>query len=353
MSVVRFQHVAKALPHGFWLRRKPVLRDVTLSVREGEVYGFLGPNGAGKTTSMKCLLGLLRPDTGAIEIFGRPGFEPAAREKLGYLPEHPYFYPHLTGRELVDYFGRLFGIPRAERRRRTEMLLERVGMAHKADAPTRQYSKGMLQRIGLAQALINDPELVILDEPMSGLDPIGRREIKDIIQELKEAGKTVFFSSHILADAEALCDRVGLLYNGKILRESALSDLLEERVVYWEAACENVLPAQLKGFTPRSTQGGRAYYRFDDDRALDRWTDVVRAAGGRVVLVAPHRRTLEEYFVDAVRDGSQPPRQRLDLRGPNPVAEFDRGRRREGGQGDEGDRHGGDESHQVVAGGGR
>jgi len=301
MPIVRFEHVAKSLPHGFWLRRKPVLREVTLSVRRGEVYGFLGPNGAGKTTSMKCLLGLLTPDQGTLEIFGRPGTEPSARAKLGYLPEHPYFYPHLTGRELIDYFGRLFGIPAAERRRRTDELLDRVDMADKADLPLRQFSKGMMQRIGLAQALINDPELVILDEPMSGLDPIGRREMKDIILSLRDSGATVFFSSHILADAEALCDRVGLLFNGRILRESSVEDLLEEHVHYWEAACENLQPAQLEGYEPHADQGGRLYYRFDDDDRLDRWVDQVRRAGGRVVLVAPHRRTLEEYFVDMAR----------------------------------------------------
>ena len=327
MPIVQFDHVAKSLPYGFWLRRKPVLRDVTLSVRRGEVYGFLGPNGAGKTTSMKCLLGLLTPDQGSIKIFGRPGSEPCARQKLGYLPEQPYFYPHLTGRELIEYFGRLFGLPAAIRRQRTDDLLERVGMGSKADVPIRQYSKGMLQRIGLAQALINDPELVILDEPMSGLDPIGRREIKDIILELKAKGSTVFFSSHILADAEALCDRVGLLFNGHILRESAVDELLEERVRYWEAACENLQPAALPGFSPRTEQGGRLYFRFDDADHLDRWADLVRRAGGRVVLVSPHRLTLEEYFVDAVSTDAQGPRGRLERTTPAPMpgVSFDTG----------------------------
>jgi ABC-2 type transport system ATP-binding protein len=306
MAIVRFEHVVKSLPQGFWLRRKPVLRDVTLSVQRGEVYGFLGPNGAGKTTSMKCLLGLLSPDQGTIEIFGRPGHEPAAREKLGYLPEHPYFYPHLTGRELIDYFGRLFGIPGPERRRRTEELLDRVGMARRAEQPLRQLSKGMMQRIGLAQALINRPDLVILDEPMSGLDPIGRREMKDIILSLRDAGTTIFFSSHILGDAEALCDRVGLLFNGRVLRESTVEDLLDEHVEYWEVACENLLPAQLPGYEPHANPGGRLYFRFDEDDRLDRWVDVVRRARGRVVLVAPHRRTLEEYFVNLARVGAEP-----------------------------------------------
>ena len=301
MPILSFNHVAKTLPYGFWLRRKSVLHDVSLSVEAGEVYGFLGPNGAGKTTSMKCLLGLLRPDAGSIEIFGRPGSDPGARHKLGYLPEQPYFYPHLTGAELMEYFGRLFGIAAPERRRRCGELLEMVGMSSKADLPIRQYSKGMMQRIGLAQALINDPELVILDEPMSGLDPIGRREVKEIILGLKKKGATVFFSSHILSDAEALCDRVGLLFSGRIIREGTVDELLEQRVRYWEAACEDLSRADLPGFEPSAQQGDRLYFRFEDDRQLDRWVDVVRAAGGRVVLVTPQRATLEEYFLATVK----------------------------------------------------
>lgn len=301
MSVVRFEHVAKSLPYGFWLRRKPVLRDVSLTVERGEVYGFLGPNGAGKTTSLKCLLGLLTPDAGSVEIFGRPGSDPEARRKIGYLPEHPYFYPHLTGRELVDYFGRLFDLPGDVRRRRTDELIELVGMTAKAGQPIKQYSKGMMQRIGMAQALINDPELVILDEPMSGLDPIGRREVKDIILGLKARGTTVFFSSHILADAEALCDRVGLLFEGKIVRESAVNEILEGRVQYWDAACDDLKAGEVPGFDCRATQGDRLYFRIAAAEDLDRWIDTVRQAGGRVVQVSPHRYTLEDFFIGAIR----------------------------------------------------
>jgi ABC-2 type transport system ATP-binding protein len=301
MLVVRFEHVAKSLPHGFWLRRKAVLRDVSLSVEQGEVYGFLGPNGAGKTTSLKCLLGLLKPDAGTVELFGRPGSDPEARTKLGYLPEHPYFYPHLTGRELVDYFGQLFGLPAKIRKERTDALIDRVGMTAKARQPIKQYSKGMLQRIGLAQALINEPELVILDEPMSGLDPIGRREVKDIILDLKAAGTTVFFSSHILADAEALCDRVGLLFDGRIVRESGVDELLEGRVEYWDATCDDVAPDQLPSYECRAAQGGRLYFRIATAEGLDVWVDAVRQAGGRVVQVSPHRHTLEDFFIGAIQ----------------------------------------------------
>jgi len=301
MSVVCFERVAKSLPHGFWLRRKQVLRDVSLTVERGEVYGFLGPNGAGKTTSLKCLLGLLSPDAGSVEIFGRPGSDPKARRKLGYLPEQPYFYPHLTGRELVDYFGRLFDLPADVRRRRTDELIELVGMSAKASQPIKQYSKGMMQRIGMAQALINDPELVILDEPMSGLDPIGRREVKDIILGLKARGTTVFFSSHILADAEVLCDRVGLLFEGRIVRESGVDELLEGRVQYWDATCDDLKPDQVPGHDCRATQGDRLYFRIAAADELERWIDTVRRAGGRVVQVSPHRYTLEDFFLGAIR----------------------------------------------------
>jgi len=283
MSVVCFEHVAKSLPHGFWLRRKEVLRDVSLNVERGEVYGFLGPNGAGKTTSLKCLLGLLTPDSGTVKIFGQPGSEPEARRKLGYLPE-----------------------------RRTDELIELVGMTAKASQPIKQYSKGMMQRIGMAQALINDPELVILDEPMSGLDPIGRREVKDIILNLKARGVTVFFSSHILADAEALCDRVGLLFDGRIVRESGVDELLDGRVQYWDASCDELRAEQVPGFESRSTQGDRLYFRIAAEEDLDRWIDTVRQAGGRVVQVSPHRHTLEDFFIGALRadrelDAETPP----------------------------------------------
>jgi len=305
MSVVRFEHVAKSLPHGFWLRRKKVLRDVSLTVERGEVYGFLGPNGAGKTTSLKCLLGVLTPDAGSVEIFNQPGSDPEARRKLGYLPEHPYFYPHLTGRELIDYFGRLFDLPADVRRRRTDELIELVGMTAKAGQPIKQYSKGMMQRIGMAQALINDPDLVILDEPMSGLDPIGRREVKDIILGLKARGTTVFFSSHILADAEALCDRVSLLFEGRIVRESGVDELLEGRIQYWDAACDNLQAHQVPGYECRATQGDRLYFRIASPDDLDRWVDIVRQAGGRVAQVSPHRHTLEDFFIGAIRGNRQ------------------------------------------------
>ena len=303
MAILKFDQVEKSLPFGFWLRKKEILKGVSLAVDQGEIYGFLGPNGAGKTTSMKCLLGLLFPDAGSVELFGDPGPTLAARQRLGYLPEQPYFYPHLRGRELLEYFGRLFGIRGPALRKKCEQLLEMVGLGDDGEKLTRQYSKGMLQRLGLAQALVNDPDLVILDEPMTGLDPIGRREIKDLIMGVKKRGATVFFSSHILSDAEALCDRVGLLVDGRIRLEDTVDNLLEEQIEYWQAACEGIEASALAGYEPRTSQGDRHFFRFHDAEEVDRWVEAVRAAGGKVYRVTPQRVTLEDYFFATVQDG--------------------------------------------------
>ena len=300
MSILRFQDVEKSLPFGFWLRKKQVLKGVSLSVQQGEIYGFLGPNGAGKTTSIKCLLGLLYPDAGSVELFGQQGATLAARRRIGYLPERPYFYPHLKGRELLEYFGRLFGMRGQELRAKCDDLLALVGLPDDGGKPTGQYSKGMLQRLGVAQALINDPDLVILDEPMSGLDPIGRREVKDLITAVKERGATVFFSSHILSDAEALCDRVCLLVDGKLHLEATLDDLLDEEVEYWQTASEGVPPGALPDYTPVSVQGDLNFYKLSDELEVDAWVDAVRQAGGRVYRVTPQRSTLEDYFLETV-----------------------------------------------------
>ena len=301
MAILKFHEVEKALPFGFWLRKQEILRGVSLSVEQGEIYGFLGPNGSGKTTSIKCLLGLLFPDAGEVELFGDIGPTLAARQRLGYLPERPYFYPHLKGRELLEYFGRLFGLRGPTLRQKCDDLLGLVGLPDDGEKLTGQYSKGMLQRLGVAQALINDPDLVILDEPMSGLDPIGRRAVKDLIESVKARGATVFFSSHILSDAEALCDRVGLLVGGRLQREATLDDLLDERVEYWQAACEGLDPGALTAYQPHAVQGDLNFYKLADEPEVDRWVDAVRQAGGRVYRVTPHRITLEDYFVATVQ----------------------------------------------------
>jgi len=215
VAVVR--ELRKTVAVGFRRRKVEILRGASFAVNEGDVFGMLGPNGAGKTTALKIILGLMRPDTGVIDLG-------VARAAVGYLPENPYFYDYLSGRELLQFCGRLFGLPERVRRERVARLLAQVGLEEAADRQLRRYSKGMLQRIGIAQALINDPHLVFLDEPMTGLDPLGRAEVKRIIQGLREQGRTVLFNSHILADVEELCTRVAIMRAGTVIWEGAVAE---------------------------------------------------------------------------------------------------------------------------------
>ncbi len=224
--IIEFKNLVKDFRLGFFRRRVEVVKGLTLSVQKGEIFGFLGPNGAGKTTSIKVLMGLIEATSGEAKLFGLPANNVQAKARVGFLPEHPYFYEYLTGFEFLNFYARLFNIPRSKRIARVERLLELVGLSHAQDVHLRKYSKGMIQRIGIAQSLLNDPDLVILDEPMSGLDPIGRKDVRDIIFSLKEQGKTVFFSSHILQDVEMICDRVAILNRGKLLKVGNLSELL-------------------------------------------------------------------------------------------------------------------------------
>jgi len=223
--VVTIENLGKVFPAQIGTPAKVGLEGVNLTVCKGETFGLLGPNGAGKTTLQKVLLGLIRPTSGKATVLGHAPEEAAARARVGYLPENPYFYTYLTGREFVEFCGGLFGMSGPALHQRATQLLERVGMGHAANTQLRKYSKGMLQRVGVAQALINDPEIVFLDEPMSGLDPVGRRELRDLILSLKAEGKTIFFNSHILSDVEALCDRVGILDQGRLVSLGSVSEL--------------------------------------------------------------------------------------------------------------------------------
>ncbi|MDO8512913.1 MAG: ABC transporter ATP-binding protein [bacterium] len=204
-----------------------VVDRLTLSLKKGEVFGFLGPNGAGKTTTIKMIVGLAFPSSGEIKIFGKSNTDLATKEKIGFMSEHPYFYSYLTGREMLDFFGKLFPIAHEVRIKNTKELLEKVGLADAADIPVRKYSKGMNQRLGLASALINDPKIIFLDEPLDGLDPLGRRQIKEIIKDLKKEGKTVFLNSHILADAEEICDQIGIIDRGKLIARGEPKSLVK------------------------------------------------------------------------------------------------------------------------------
>ncbi len=278
--------------------RRPALHDLDLEVRRGEILGYVGPNGSGKTTTLKLLIGLLKPDRGTAFVLDEPAASRGWRYRTGYLPEHPYLYDYLTPAEYLDYVGRLFGYATAKRRERARELLALVGLERSANVPMRRFSKGMVQRAGLAQALVNDPELLILDEPMSGLDPIGRSLARRIIVDQQRAGKTVLFSTHILADAETLCDRVAVLRGGRLLKVGALGELLRLDVEHMEVLVTGLAEdrAALPGVDRVERVGDRLRLQVRD-AGLGRAIGAVEAAGGRVLAVQPVRQTLEDYFM--------------------------------------------------------
>jgi ABC-2 type transport system ATP-binding protein len=291
---------------GFW-RKRPyrALDHLTLEVERGEVFGFLGPNGAGKTTTLKLLMQLVYPTSGRAEILGRPVGDLSVKQRLGYLPENPYFYDYLTAEELLSYFAGLFGYQAAERRARVSRLLDEVGIGRQRKLQLRKFSKGMLQRVGIAQALINDPEIVIFDEPMSGLDPLGRRDVRALILRLRDRGCTVFFSSHVLSDAEALCSRVAILAKGRLMKSGRLSDMLDLQANGWELVVGSVtdtlaktLAAKARRMTPISE--GRYTVELSLDPPPDQIISEAAAAGGTVVSLNPLRETLEDIFVEQV-----------------------------------------------------
>jgi ABC-2 type transport system ATP-binding protein len=261
----------------------------------------LGPNGAGKTTTIKILLGLIFPTHGRAEIYGEPVASPRARRRLGFLPENPYLYQYLTALELMDLCGRLVGLPSVERRKRSRELIERVGLAHAADRAVRKFSKGMMQRLGLAQALLGDPDLLVLDEPMTGLDPIGRKEVRDLLLEEKKRGKTLFFSSHILSDVEMICDRVAIVHRGEVAAYGRLDELLRPEVRHVEielSGVDDALRAKLAKLAKATANvGANVMFTVEGEASVDAVLDAARAGGARVVAVTPRRETLEDLFV--------------------------------------------------------
>jgi len=281
-------------------KRRPALRDLTLQVPRGAVFGCLGPNGSGKSTTLKLLLGLIFPDSGDAVILGHPLGARAARQSLGYLPENPYFYDYLTPREYLDYAGRLFGLSPGARRDRARELLDLVGITPAADVQMRRFSKGMLQRLGLAQALVNRPELVFLDEPMSGLDPLGRRSVREIILKLKAEGSTVFFSTHILPDAETLCDEVAVLRGGSVVAKGRLDQILTLDVSHMEVLVSGLAPPDVSGLAPGvetfRSMGERLVLQVPE-KQLGGVVVAVEQRGGRVLSVQPVRQSLEDFFV--------------------------------------------------------
>jgi ABC-2 type transport system ATP-binding protein len=291
---------------GFW-RKRPyrALDRLSLEVETGEVFGFLGPNGAGKTTTLKLLMQLVYPSSGRAEMLGRPVGDLSVKRRVGYLPEHPYFYDYLTAEELLSYFASLFGYAGPERRARVNRLLDEVGIGAERRLQLRKFSKGMLQRVGIAQALVNEPELVILDEPMSGLDPLGRRDVRALILQLRDRGCTVFFSSHVLSDAEALCHRVAILAKGRLVAVDRLSDLTALHAAGWELVVSHVSEAALLRLGAQVQKAvciGPGRYALDLplDPPPERLLAELTADGARLVSLNPTRRTLEDLFVEQV-----------------------------------------------------
>ena len=297
-AAIEIDGLTKDYALGFWRKRmRRSLDNLSLRVEDGEIFGFLGPNGAGKTTTLKLLMGLIFPTAGTARIRGKSIDDVAMHREIGYLPEQPYFYDYLTARELLDYYARFFGFAAADRRERVARFLELVGLTTAADVQLRKFSKGMLQRAGIAQAILHDPKVVFLDEPMSGLDPIGRREVRDIILNLKNQGRTVFFSTHILSDAEMLCDRVAVLVDGKLQGVGAPSEIVSMDVVAMDILFElkdgRALPPVLAGFT---TKAGAHYRAEVPEVDIYATLEKLRECDARILSVQPVRPSLEEYF---------------------------------------------------------
>ena len=299
---IKIEGLTKDYAVGFWRKKmRRSLDHLDLEVKEGEAFGFLGPNGAGKTTTLKLLMGLIFPTSGSAQVRGRSIADVSMHQEIGYMPEQPYFYDYLTARELLDYFARFFGFSATERQQRIKKFLELVGLAESADVQLRKFSKGMLQRVGIAQAILHDPQVIFLDEPMSGLDPVGRREVRDIILELKKQGRTVFFSTHILSDAEMLCDRVAVLVGGKLLGVGAPKEIVSMEIhgmeILFEARPGSPLPDKL---TERATHTGDRYRIEVPEAEVYSALDELKSSQARILAVTPLRPSLEDYFLKLV-----------------------------------------------------
>jgi ABC-2 type transport system ATP-binding protein len=299
---IEIENLTKDYPFGFLhLKKKRSLEDLTMQVEDGEVFGFLGPNGAGKSTTIKLLMSLIFPTAGTARILGKPISDIGMHRDIGYLPEQPYFYDYLTAAELLDYFARFFDLKAADRRERVERMLKKVGLETAKKIQLRKYSKGMLQRVGLAQAILHHPKVVILDEPMSGLDPLGRREVRDIILELKSEGRTILFSTHILSDAEMLCDRVGVIVGGKLRGVGAPDEIVGVKAHGMEILFEYAGGGtESSGLLSGATRTGNRYRLQVEEGQLYTTLEQLRGAGARILSVTQMKASLEEYFMHLV-----------------------------------------------------
>ena len=304
MHALEIQGLTKDYAVGFWKKTsRTALKPLYLNVTQGETFGFLGPNGAGKTTTLKLLMGIIFPTSGTATILGRDIGDPEVKRKIGFLPEQPYFYDYLSAPELLDYYARLSGVSAGARQSRIAELLERVGLRDVGNKQLRKFSKGMLQRVGIAQAIIHDPEIVFLDEPMSGLDPVGRHEVRELIQHLKDQGKTIFFSTHILSDAEALCDRVGVIHKGELRGVGVVNDfrssVAEKTEVIWLGAGALASVTDLVSDTHTTGDTVRGTVQSAN---LDQLLEKLRQQRARLISVTPINRTLEDYFLAQTRE---------------------------------------------------
>lgn len=303
MSAIEIAGLEKTYQVGFWRKRpKCALHPLHLKVEEGEIFGFLGPNGAGKTTTLKMLMGLVFPTSGSARILGMDVSDPAVKAQIGFLPEQPYFYDYLTAQELLEYYGRLSGVVGKDLSQRVEKVLGRVGLPDVAGVQLRKFSKGMLQRVGIAQAILHEPRVVFFDEPMSGLDPMGRREVRDLMEQLKREGKTVFFSTHILSDAEALCDRVAVIHLGELRAVGSVAELtsgVQGKIeIVWEGTA---VPASVKALGAECHVSGDTVRAVLSEESQDLALDALRREQIHVISLVPVRTTLEQYFVEKLK----------------------------------------------------
>jgi ABC-2 type transport system ATP-binding protein len=308
MRAIEILGLEKTYNAGFWRKRsKRALRPLTLAVEEGEIFGFLGPNGAGKTTTLKILMGLVFPTGGTARILDMELDDPRMKSQIGFLPEQPYFYDHLTARELLHYYGQLSGLDAKLLSRRVDGMLEQVKLSNSANVQLRKFSKGMLQRVGIAQAILHDPKVVFLDEPMSGLDPMGRREVRNLIEELKARGTTVFFSTHILSDAEALCDRVGIIHQGELRGVGAVAELtagVHGKVeIVWQGS---TVPAGIRSMGAECRAAGDTMRIIVPEENQDAVLDALHRERLRLISVVPVRTSLEDYFVAQLATPAKP-----------------------------------------------
>jgi len=303
-QIIRTENLSKEFRTPFACKKIFALTDFCLEIMSGEVFGFLGPNGAGKTTTFKLFLGLLHPTHGKIFLWGENHDKIELKSKIGFLPESPYFYNYLKAKEYLHLSGQLFGITFKKRQRKVDSLLELVGLKDHKNALIKTYSKGMLQRLGLAQALINDPELLILDEPMSGLDPLGRKEVRDIILELKAQGKTIIFSTHILSDVETVCDRVGIIIKGRLKDCGPIENLLKPKLKSFELYIKGLAIETINNLRDQTLsliqRGEETFIRVEEGKVNDLLHDLLKK-GGELLSLIPQKETLEDLYVNQIK----------------------------------------------------